>query len=65
MEKEFKAMTESLRLLHSDEKVGEYLRWIIKSDASKAYWQAAVRPEGLTKLECPTCGGLRPSANEM
>jgi len=41
MENEFKAMTESLRLLHSDEKVGEYLRWIIKSDTSKAYWQGS------------------------
>jgi len=38
-ENEFRVMTESLRLLHSDEKVGEYLRWIIESDTSKAYWQ--------------------------
>ena len=150
-ENEFKAMTESLRLLHSDEKVGEYLRWIIKSDTSKAYWHGysweiempeldgdylcmierdnecgttskyqqviqcsmniwilkdkekvikwkelssedaenitntykdphevsevkcdvcnyrwvAVRPEGLTKLECPKCGGLRSFEYEM
>ena len=48
-EKEFKAMTESLRLLYSDEKVGEYLKWIIKSDTSKAYWSGFLLAGDVTK----------------
>lgn len=44
-ENEFKMMTEQLRLTNSDESVGNYLRWIIKSDAAKEYWLETIKHE--------------------
>ena len=35
----YKAMTEQLRIAHTDEEVAGYLRWIITSEEAKQYWQ--------------------------
>jgi hypothetical protein len=38
LEREFKMMTEQLRITNSDEDVAAYLRWIIQSDTARDYW---------------------------
>ena len=47
MEKEnkYKAMTEQLRLSHSDEDVAGYLRWIITSETSAEHWSKICKEE--------------------
>lgn len=41
----YKSMTQMLRLTNSDDDVGNYIRWIIKSDTAKEYWQSVNQQE--------------------
>lgn len=41
-ESKLKGMTQSLRAFYSDEEVSEYLKWIIKSDTTKKYWEKTI-----------------------
>lgn len=47
-----KAMTEQLRLTHSDEEVAEYIRSIIISDTARDYWVKEIK-ERLRKQYMP------------
>jgi len=47
MEAKYKMMTEQLRLTNSDEEVASYLRWIIKSDTAKEYWEQEAQKNNL------------------
>lgn len=53
MEAKYKMMTEQLRLTHSDEEVGNYLRWIITSDTAKEYWENNLLNKGAVIGQLP------------